>query len=124
MTTSTTLTAVPPVFVHCESCHAAGRLVGCWFGFDEIDEVTLAAVHEGAGRVWTGCEGILVTDTSDMPLAREMTLTEAARWAECYEAADPDRWPAVCAWVQSSCYTVESTGDIPSLSDFEEAYQG
>ena len=124
MTTPATLTAVPSVFIHCENCYAAGRLAGRWFGLDEIDEVTLATVHEGAGRVWPGCEEILVTDTSDMPLAREMSLAAAARWGECYEEAGTDRWHAVCAWVQSGCYTAEGTGDIPSLSDFEESYQG
>ena len=32
--------------------------------------------------------------------------------------------PALCAWVESGDYVAEGTGDLPSISDFEERYQG
>ncbi|MFD2674241.1 antirestriction protein ArdA [Gulosibacter bifidus] len=53
-----------------------------------------------------------------------MAFTEAARWGECCQEAGLDQRPAVCARVSTGCYTAEGAGDIPSLSDFEDAYQG
>ena len=47
----------------------------------------------------------------------------AARWGECLEEVGADLWPAVFAWVSTGCYAAEGTGDIPSLADFEDAYQ-
>ena len=41
-----------------------------------------------------------------------------------YEEAGPEQWLAVCAWVSSGSHVTEGTGDLPSISDFEERFCG
>ncbi len=38
--------------------------------------------------------------------------------------AGPEQWPAVMAWVASGSHVTEGTGDLPSISDFEERFCG
>lgn len=122
--TVTITDTTPRVWPACLNCHNNGRLVGQWVDCADAANVTLAALHEGAGGPSVGCEEIWCLDHENLPVSGEMSLAAAARWGECYQKVGPDLWPAVCAWVSSGCYTAEGTWDIPNLSDFEEAYQG
>ena len=45
-------------------------------------------------------------------------------WIGCLAEVDEHLRPALCAWVESGDYVAEGTGDLPSISDFEERYQG
>ncbi|SDN68551.1 Antirestriction protein (ArdA) [Actinomyces ruminicola] len=53
-----------------------------------------------------------------------MGLNEAAEWAGCVQEAGAEHWSAVCAWVRSGAYVAEGTGEVPSVSDFEERFCG
>ena len=45
-------------------------------------------------------------------------------WIGCLAEVDEHLRPALCAWVESGDYVAEGTGDLPSISDFEERYCG
>lgn len=57
-----------------------------------------------------------------------ITVTAPRVWPACLNCYNNGRlvgqWLVVCVWVSTGCYTAEGAGDIPSLSDFEDAYQG
>lgn len=95
-----------------------------WIDCADVSRITLAELHEGTDGPYDACEEILFLDTENMPVDHGMGLLEAAEWSECFEKAGADQWPAVCAWVQSGCYIAEGVGNIPSPSDFDDAYQG
>lgn len=122
--TITITDTTPRVWPACQACYNNGRLVGQWVDCTDAEDVTLTQLHKGTSGPQAGCEEIWCLDHENLPVSGEMGLTEAAGWGECFEEAGVDQWPAVCAWVSTGCYTTEGTGDIPSLSDFEDAYQG
>lgn len=108
--------------LHC--CYNSGRLVGEWFDATDADEVTLADVHRGSGGSRAGCEELWCFDIDDMPVHREMSPAEAAEWGRVVDEVDEHLRPALVAWVRSGNYVAEGTGDLPSVSDFEERFAG
>ena len=52
------------------------------------------------------------------------TDTTPRAWVGCLSEVDDSLRPALCAWVESGDYVAEGTGDLPSISDFEERYCG
>lgn len=110
----------------CESCYAAGRLVGVWVDAVDAAEIGAADIHAGSGvdPVAQGCEEFVCMDTDGLPTTGEPSLDQAARWGEIYEEVGPEQWPALCAWVRSGSYTAEGNTDYPAISDFEDAYAG
>ena len=119
-TTDTT----PRVWIVCLAHYNAGRLVGEWFDAATADEATLADVHEGSGLGYAECEELWVVDHENLPIRGEMDPNEAAEWGRVYTEVGPEYWPALCAWVESGDYIAEGTGDLPSISEFEERYCG
>ena len=87
-----------------------------WFDAATADEVTLADVdlHD---ELW-------VFDHENIPVRGELDPLAAAAWGRCLAEVDDSLRPALCAWVESGDYVAEGTGDLPSISDFEERYQG
>lgn len=112
------------IWVGCLACYNDGRLVGEWFDAVDGGEVTLADVHGGTDQVRQGCEEIWVFDHEHVPVSGEMSPHEAAEWGRAlFEVPDHQR-AALCAWVESGDYVAEGTGDLPSISDFEERFVG
>ena len=126
MTTTTppTTDTTPRAWIVCLSCYSSGRLVGDWFDAAAADEVTLADVHEGSGFDYAECEELWVMDHENIPVQGELDHITAAAWGQCLAEVDDILRPALCAWVESGDYVAEGTGDLPSISDFEERYQG
>lgn len=125
MTTITATDETPRVWIGCLHCYNSGDLVGEWFPALGADELTLSDVHKGSGRRWSACEEVWVFDHEFIPVRGEFGLLEAAEWGRVFQEVGAEQWPAVCAWVESGCHVTEGTGDnIPSLSGFEERYQG
>lgn len=114
----------PRVWPACLHCYNNGRLVGCWVDCTDAEGVTLAMIHESTGGPYSGCEEIWCLDIDCVPVRHEMDLREAAEWGRVSTEAGPEQWPAVCAWVESGSHVTEADTDIPSLSEFEERYQG
>lgn len=112
------------VWIGCLHCYNSGQLVGEWFNAIDADEVTLASVHRSADGTQEGCEELWCFDADDMPVRREMSPAEAAEWGRVIEEVDEHLRPALVAWVRSGAYVAEGTGDLPSVSDFEERYAG
>ena len=52
------------------------------------------------------------------------TDTTPRAWVGCLAEVEEHLRPALRAWVESGNYVAEGTGDLPSISDFEERYQG
>lgn len=124
MTATTTTT--PQAWCGCETCYAAGDLVGQWFDITDVADIGAEEIHAGSGVDWRrrGCEEFVCMDTDGLPTTGEPSLDEAARWGEIYEEVGPDQWPALCAWVRSGSYVAEGDTDYPVLGDFEERYAG
>lgn len=122
--TITITDAMPRVWPACLNCYNAGRLVGQWIDCTNATDVTITSLHEGFEGPYSGCEETWCLDHENLPVKGEIGLAEAAQWGQCFEEADSGQWPAVCAWVASGCYISEGTGDIPSIAEFEDAYQG
>lgn len=123
MTTVTT-DQTPRVWLACLHCYNSGYLIGQWVDCTDVEHTTLADLHVGSGRPYVACEEVWVFDHEHVPVDGEFGPVEATQWGEVYEEAEPERWPAVCAWVRSGMHVTEGSGDIPSLSDFEERYCG
>lgn len=127
MTTTNPATVnVPRIWAGCESCYAAGRLVGVWVDAVYAADTTAEQIHAGSGVDWRAeaCEEFVCMDNDGLPVSGEPSLEGAARWGEIYEEVGDDQWPALCAWVRSGAYITEGNTDYPSVSDFEEAYCG
>ena len=122
MTTTTDTT--PRVWIGCLHCYSSGRLVGDWFDAAAADEVTLADVHESSGFDYAECEGLWVMAHQNIPVQGELDPITAAAWGQCLTEVDEHLRPAMCAWVESGNYVTEGNTDLPSISDFEERYQG
>ena len=123
-TTSSATDTTPRVWIGCLACYNAGSLVGDWFDAESADEVTLADVHEGSGLDYAECEELWCFDHENIPVQGELDPLAAAAWGRVYTEVGPKHWPALYAWVESGDYVAEGTGDLPSISDFEERYQG
>ena len=117
-TTSSATDTTPRAWIGCLACYNEGRLVGDWFDAATADEVTLADVHEGSGPGYAECEELWCF------VRGEMDPLTAAAWGRCLAEVDEHLRPALCAWVESGDYVAEGTGDLPSISDFEERYRG
>ncbi|ROR54111.1 antirestriction protein [Luteococcus japonicus] len=124
MTTRTNADTTPRAWIGCLHCHNSGRLVGEWFDAENADEVTLADVHGGAHRVRSGCEELWVMDHENIPVSGEVSPSEAAEWARVLLAVPEHQREALRAWVVSGSYVAEGTGELPSVSDFEERFCG
>lgn len=124
MSTPTIANTTPRVWPACLNCYNTGRLIDQWVDCTDAADVTIESLHEGPGEPYADCEEICCLDLDNIPIKGEISITEAARWGECYEEVGADQWLAVCAWVSTGCYITDGTGDIPSLPDFEDAYQG
>lgn len=121
---SGTRTTVPQIWPACLHHFNAGYLVGDWFDITEAAEIDLAAVHRNGPAVTPDCEEIQIFDVDGLGISKEMGLLEAVEWAEAYEEAGAEQWPAVAAWVGTGGYVAQGTGDVPSIGDFEERYCG
>ena len=124
MITSSATDTTPRAWVVCLSCYNKGRLIGEWFDAATTDQVTLADVHEGSGFDYAECEELWVFDYENIPVRGEMDPLTAAEWGRVYTEVGPEYWPPLCAWVESGDYVAEGDTDLPSVSDFEERYQG
>lgn len=123
-TTAPTTDTIPRAWIGCLACYNNARLVGEWFDAETADEVTLAEVHGSAARVRSGCEELWVMDHENIPVRGEMSPHEAAEWGRVLASVPEHERAALHAWVTSGDYVAEGTGDLPSLSDFEERYAG
>ena len=63
-------------------------------------------------------------DHENIPVSGEMSQHEAAEWGRVLASVPEHERAALHAWVTSGDYVAEGTGDLPSLSDFEERYAG
>ena len=113
----------PRVWIGCLHCYNDGRLVGDWFDAATTDGVTLADVHGAHSRADSHDE-LWCFDHENLPVRGELDPLAAADWGRVYTEVGPEHWPALCAWVESGDYVAEGTGDLPSISDFEERYCG
>ena len=119
MTTTTPATdTTPRAWIGCLACYNDGRLVGDWFDAESADEVTADDIHGAHSRADSHDE-LWCFDHENIPVQGELDPSEAAEWGRVYTEVGPEHWPALCAWVES-----EGTGDLPSISDFDERYQG
>ena len=119
----TTTAMIPRVWIGCLSCYNEGRLIGEWFDAATADQVTLADVH--GAHSWASARDVLwVFDYENIPVRGEMDPLTAAEWGRVYTEVGPEYWPPLCAWVESGDYVAEGDTDLPSISDFEERYQG
>ena len=121
-TTSSATDTTPRVWIGCLACYNDGRLVGDWFDADTADEVTTYDVH-GDSRA-DSHEELWVFDHENLPVRGELDPLTAAEWGRVYTEVGPEHWPALCAWVESGNYVTEGDTDLPSISDFEDSYQG
>ena len=121
--TSSATDTTPRAWIGCLACYNEGRLVGDWFDAATADEVTLADVHGAHSRADSHDE-LWVFDHENLPIRGELDPLAAAEWGRVYTEVGPERWPALCAWVESGDYVAEDDTDLPSISDFEERYQG
>ena len=115
--------ATPRAWIGCLACYNAGRLVGDWVDAATADEVTTYDVHGALSRADSHDE-LWCFDHENLPVRGELDPLAAADWGRVYTEVGPEHWPALCAWVESGDYVAEGTGDLPSISDFEERYQG
>ena len=116
--TPDTTDTTPRVWVGCLACYNDGRLVGYWIDAESADEVTADDIHGAHSRADSHDE-LWCFDHENIPVQGELDPSEAAAWGQVYTEVGPERWPALCAWVES-----EGTGDLPDISDFEESYCG
>jgi antirestriction protein len=120
MSTTTTTTTEPAVWIGCLACYNAGRLVGEWVDAVDAADVTPEAIHGHP----TAHEELWVMDTDGLPISREMSPAEAGEWGAVLAEVDEWQRDALAAWVASGDYVAEGRGDLPSLPDFEERYAG
>ena len=122
-TTPSTTDTTPRAWVGCLSCYNEGRLVGDWFNAEIADEVTTYDVH-GAHSRDDSHDELWCFDHENIPVRGEMDPLTAGAWGRCLAEVDEYFRPALCAWVESGDYVAEGNTDLPSISDFEERYQG
>ena len=113
----------PRAWIGCLACYNAGRLIGDWFDAATADEVTTYDVHGAHSRADSHDE-LWCFDHENIPVRGELAPLTAAVWGKCLAEVDDHLRPALCAWVESGDYIAEGNTDLPSISDFEERYQG
>lgn len=123
ITKPSTTDTTPRAWIGCLACYNAGRLVGDWFNAEIADEVTTYDVHGAHSRADSHDE-LWVFDHENIPVRGELDPLTAAAWGRRLAEVDEDLRPALCAWVESGDYVAEGTGELPSISDFEEQYVG
>ena len=121
--TSSATDTTPRAWIGCLACYNEGRLVGDWFDAATADEVTTYDVHGAHSRADSHDE-LWCFDHENIPVRGELDPLTATAWGRCLAEVDEHLRPALCAWVESGDYVAEGTGDLPSISDFEERYQG
>ena len=121
--TSSATDTAPRAWVGCLACYNSGHLIGEWFDAATADEVTTYDIHGAHSRADSHDE-LWVMEHENLPVRGEMDPSEAAAWGRCLAEVDEHLRPALCAWVESGDYVAEGTGDLPSVSDFEERYRG
>ena len=121
--TSSATDTTPRVWIGCLACYNDGRLVGDWFDAASADEVTTYDVHGAHSRADSHDE-LWCLDHENIPVRGELDPLTAAAWGRCLAEVDEQLRPALCAWVESGDYVAEGNTDLPSVSDFEERYQG
>ncbi|MFJ3313432.1 antirestriction protein ArdA [Micrococcus endophyticus] len=52
----------PRVWLACLACYNDGALVGRWLDCTDVEDTTLANLHEGSGRPYAACEEVWVLD--------------------------------------------------------------
>lgn len=120
MALSTITTIRPSVWIGCLACYNEGCLVGEWYPAEDAAEVTSEDLH---GRP-TSHEELWVFDLEGFPRGTgEMSPSATTPWGELFDEVGETLWPALLAWVEIGCYIVDAD-DLPSVSDFEDAYQG
>lgn len=114
------------VWIGCYACYNRGRLTGDWFPANEAASVTPEALHRRVHvRFRPDHEELHCFDHSGFPAGTgEMGPSTAQEWGEAYDEVDPEEWPAVAAWVESGAYVALGRGDVPSVTDFRDHYQG
>lgn len=122
MTTMHTLSMnlnTPRAWVGCLACYNSGRLVGSWYDAAEAGDLEIDQIHSDGGYIGH-CDGeeLWCIDTENLP-GGELDPTTAAGWGERYEELADDAWPAFLAYCENF-----GRGDLPDVSDFEEAYEG
>ena len=122
-TTSSSTDTTPRVWIGCLACYNEGRLIGDWFDAETADEVTTYDVHGAHSRADSHDE-LWCFDHENIPISGEMSPADAAAWGEAFDEVGEHLRPALIAWVESGDYVAEGTGDLPSISDFEERYCG
>lgn len=122
-TTSSSTDTTPRVWIGCLACYNEGRLVGDWFDAVTADEVTTYDVHGAHSRADSHDE-LWCFDHENIPVRGELDTLTAAAWGRCLAEVDEHQRPALIAWVESGDYVAEGNTDLPSISDFEERYQG
>jgi antirestriction protein len=110
----------PRAWVGCLACLISGRIIGHWVPAVEAADLAPEVVH---GRP-TSHDELWCFDVEGLPIVREMSPTEATEWGRLLDAVEEWQRDALIAWVRSGDYVAEGSGDLPSLSDFEERYVG
>ena len=113
----------PRVWPACIACYSDGHLAGRWVDCADAADATLTQMHAGSGGPY-GLRGSLVPRPRKGAREGCDGPARGRRVSRVYEEAGPEQWLAVCAWVSSGSHVTEGTGDLPSISDFEERFCG
>ena len=119
-TTTHIIDTTPRVWVGCLACYNEGRLVGTWVNAEDAEAITPENIH---GQPTTH-EELWCFDHENIPVRGELDPVSASAWGRCLVQVADELRPALLAWVESGSYVAEGGGDLPSITDFEERYQG
>ena len=98
--------------------HTTDTTPRVWIDAASADQVTTYDVHGAHSRADSHAK-LWCFDHENLPVKGELDPLAAAAWGQCLAEVDDSLRPALCAWVES-----EGTGDLPSISDFLDSYQG
>lgn len=121
---SAAIDTTPRVWIACLTCYADGRLVGEWFPAIDAESIGLDEIHAAYGGTRFGCEEAWVFDTDNLPLAREMSVTEASEWGRLLAEVEESQRDPFVAWVRSGLLDLLPGEAREQLSSFEDAYCG
>lgn len=121
---NTSTDETPRAWVGSLGAYNAGNLIGHWFDAVDCDDITADDVYRGSGLCPDGDEELWVFDHENIPVSGEMSPQDAAEWGRTLAEVPDQQRSALCAWVRSGDYVALGTGDLPSVSDFEERYAG
>ena len=112
-------TKTPQVWIGCLNCYNNGRLVGKWIDANDAEDIYAHDLHTEEDP-FENCEELWCFDTSEMPVNKEMSLSDAKMWADQLSDVDDNLHEEYYAWVEWSGCTVEgATND-----NFEKHYIG